>query len=589
MSSIFLTILNLTLNASWLILAVIIARLLLKKAPKWIMCFLWGLVAIRLLCPISIESALSLLPSGKVVPGNIEIVQDPHIDSGVRIIDNAVNPVIERSFAPTIESSANPMQIVVFVASIIWLIGVASMIIYALISFFSLKKRVRGSYILSDSVCECDEVDSPFILGIFRPMIYVPSGYNENTLELVIAHEEAHLKRHDHWWKPLGFALLAVYWFNPLSWVAYILLCRDIETACDEKVIKDKDRNYMAAYSQALLDCSARRRIIAACPLAFGETGVKGRIKGVLSYKKPAFWMIVIAIIVCIVVTVCFMTNPKNRYYDITVRIPAGSKMNTVWFSDEEVSPQSDTLILDTGEFYTGTLIIQAIDGNTDVIEQTSRLQYNKPVTFQVQPGVWYRVGLRMGIDIDDNDLSLKIRVRNAELRIASESNNTLNDQPSTDESGLEIVRTASEETQVEVVPSEDTAVMTYETFNENDEQGPLFFYFESLNPFPVNDPETGLELYVQGSGVCFYDLGDTEYDVNYIWSVFMTLWKSRVSNAIETNGYSDLMSVSNEISEDIASDLQVQLGLRNVSIVIISYTLTEESQTEYDAVFNNR
>ena len=313
MSALFLKILNLTINASWLILAVIAARLLLKKAPRWISCLLWGLVAVRLLCPISLESVLSILPSAKVVPDNIEMVQDPHIDSGVRIIDNAVNPVIEKSFSPDAASSVNPMQVVVFMGSIIWLTGMTVMLLYALISYILLRRKVRASVAMNDRVKECDEVDSPFILGIFRPEIYVPSGINEDTLELVIAHEEAHLKRHDHWWKPFGFVLLAIYWFNPLCWVAYILLCRDIEAACDEKVIKDKDREYMAAYSQALLDCSVNRRIIAACPLAFGETGVKERVKGVLNYKKPAFWVIIVAVIACIVVAICFMTNPAKR------------------------------------------------------------------------------------------------------------------------------------------------------------------------------------------------------------------------------------------------------------------------------------
>ena len=344
MSALFLKILNLSINASWLILAVIAARLLLKKAPRWISCLLWGLVAVRLLCPISLESVLSILPSAKVVPENIEMVQDPHIDSGVRIIDNAVNPVIEKSFSPDAASSVNPMQVVVFMGSIIWLTGMVVMLLYALISYILLRRKVRASVAMNDRVKECDEVDSPFILGIFRPEIYVPSGIDENTLELVIAHEEAHLKRHDHWWKPFGFVLLAVYWFNPLCWVAYILLCRDIEAACDEKVIKDKDREYMAAYSQALLDCSVNRRIIAACPLAFGETGVKERVRGVLNYKKPAFWMIIVAVIACIVVAVCFMTNPKkdepdlsflNYKNSINLLIMDGSMKKVLYYSEE--------------------------------------------------------------------------------------------------------------------------------------------------------------------------------------------------------------------------------------------------------------
>lgn len=441
MRALFLNILNLTINASWLIAAVILARLLLKKAPKWISCLLWGLVALRLLCPVSLTSALSLLPSAKVVPGNIEMVQDPHIDSGVKIIDNAVNPVIERSFSPDVTSSVNPMQVVVSVATFIWLAGVAVMLIYALISFILLKRKVRASVTLGDKLMECDEVDSPFILGIIHPVIYVPSGVNEKTLELVIAHEEAHLKRHDHWWKPLGFALLAVYWFNPLCWAAYILLCRDIEAACDERVIRDKDSEYMAVYSQALLDCSVKRRIISACPLAFGETGVKERVKGVLNYKKPAFWVIIIAVIICVVVTVCFMTNPKRRYYDITVKIPAGSEIDTVWYSDEEVSPKGSTLKLDTGDFYRGVLILQAVDGSEDIVEQTAQLQSNTPVTFQVKPGVWYRIGLRMGLNTGENDISLKVRVNNAEVRIASGSGDASQIQSSTDKSSIEIVR----------------------------------------------------------------------------------------------------------------------------------------------------
>ena len=167
MSTLFLKILNLSINASWLILAVIVARLLLKKAPRWISCLLWGLVAVRLLCPISLESALSILPSAKVVPENIEMVQDPHIDSGVRIIDNAVNPVIEKSFSPDAVSSVNPMQVVVFMGSILWLTGMTVMLLYALISYILLRRKVWASVAVNGRVKECDEVDSPFILGIF--------------------------------------------------------------------------------------------------------------------------------------------------------------------------------------------------------------------------------------------------------------------------------------------------------------------------------------------------------------------------------------------------------------------------------------
>lgn len=312
MSTVFLKILNLTLNASWLIIAVIITRALLRKAPRWISCLLWGFVGVRLICPFSFESALSLLPSGNVVPENIALSQTPRIKSGVVIIDSTVNPVIEKNFTPQITSSVNPMQVVIFVASIIWITGLTLMLLYALISFVMLKRKVAASVAVENGVLMCDEVRSPFILGVFRPVIYVPSTMTDDTIKLVIAHENAHLSRHDHWWKPLGFVLLSVYWFNPLSWLAYILLCRDIEAACDEKVIHDKDREYVVAYSQALLDCSIQRKTIAACPLAFGETGVKERIKGVLNYKKPAFWVIIVAVVACIAVALCFLTEPKE-------------------------------------------------------------------------------------------------------------------------------------------------------------------------------------------------------------------------------------------------------------------------------------
>ena len=246
MSTVFLKILNISLTAGWLILAVIILRLLLKKAPKWIRCLLWALVAIRLLLPFSIESVLSLVPSSEVIPTNIVYEQKPVIDSGIRVVNNAVNPVITETFAPAIGDSVNPLQIVVSVASVVWIAGIAGMLIYALISFLLLKRRVRASVPLnhddekSKRILLCDEIKSPFILGIFKPIIYIPSSLDNETRQFVIAHETAHLKRRDNLWKPLGFLLLSVYWFHPLCWVAYILLCRDIESACDEKVIKDK-------------------------------------------------------------------------------------------------------------------------------------------------------------------------------------------------------------------------------------------------------------------------------------------------------------------------------------------------------------
>ena len=312
MSAIFLKVLNMSITASWLILAVVLTRLILKKAPKWIPCLLWGLVAIRLICPFSFESVLSLIPSSETIPANIAQQHEPAITSGITIVNEVVNPVISRSFTPAPTESANPLQIVIPVAAIIWIAGIVIMLAYALISYLKLKKSVSVCVPVKEGILSCDEVKAPFILGVFRPVIYVPSSMHGETLYHVIRHETAHLERHDHWWKPLGFLLLSVYWFNPLCWIAYILLCRDIEMACDEKVIRDMDRDDMAAYSQALLDCSFPRRRIAACPLAFGEVGVKERVKGVLNYKKPAFWIVLIAVLACVCLAVCLLTDPSS-------------------------------------------------------------------------------------------------------------------------------------------------------------------------------------------------------------------------------------------------------------------------------------
>ena len=313
MSALFLRILNMSITASWLILAVIIARQLLKAAPKWTACLLWGMVALRLICPFSVESAFSLIPSSHTIPSGIAYQNRPSVDTGIAPVNDAVNTVLSASFTPGPGDSANPLQIVIPVAAAVWIAGIFLLLAHALISYLKLRKTVAASLPAGDNVFACDEIDTPFILGIFRPRIYVPSSMKGDLLELVLLHENAHLQRRDYWWKPLGFLLLSVYWFNPLCWIAYILLCRDIEMACDEKVIRNMDRRSMAAYSRAILDCSFPRRQIAACPLAFGEVGVKERVRGVLHYKRPAFWLIIGAVIVCLAVAACFLTDPRQK------------------------------------------------------------------------------------------------------------------------------------------------------------------------------------------------------------------------------------------------------------------------------------
>ena len=314
MASLFLKLLNMSIAASWLILAVVVLRVVLKRAPKWIHCILWALVGIRLLCPFSIESALSLIPSSEPLPPEVvQFAPHPAINSGVTIIDNTVNPVIGKAFAPSPVGGVNPLYVWTYLASIVWFVGVIALVIYAVISYLRLRRVVCEAVRQRDQLYLCDHIQTPFILGVIRPRIYLPSDMNEAQMQSVIAHEQAHLSRHDHWWKPLGWAILTVYWFNPFCWVAYILLCRDIELACDEKVICNMDVEAKKAYSMALLSCSIPRRLISACPLAFGEVGVKERIKGVLNYKKPAFWIVAVAVIACVGAAVCFLTNPKEK------------------------------------------------------------------------------------------------------------------------------------------------------------------------------------------------------------------------------------------------------------------------------------
>ena len=313
MSGIFLKLLNLSISASWLVLVVLALRLVLKRAPKWVNVLLWGMVALRLMLPFSIESALSLIPSAETLsPEVVQFDPAPTITSGVELIDNAVNPSLSESFAAAPLASVNPLYVWTYLAGWVWLIGLAAMLAYALVSYLRLRRRVSASIPLRENIYVCDEVPSPFILGIVHPRIYLPSALDEAQRGSVLSHERAHLARRDHWWKPLGFALLAVYWFNPLLWLAYTLLCRDIELACDERVLRGMDAGQVKDYSSALLACSVPRRMLAACPLAFGEVGVGARVKNALRYKKPAFWVVAASVAVCVVVAVCFLTNPRT-------------------------------------------------------------------------------------------------------------------------------------------------------------------------------------------------------------------------------------------------------------------------------------
>lgn len=321
MGDVFLKLLNMSITAGWLILAVLCIRLFFRKIPRWIICLLWGMVAIRLIFPFSIESAFSLQPSAEpirssaTVEGKV-VTYIPSVDSNIGIVEDSVNSILADAFAYQPSDSIAPLQVFTELAGSACLFGTVALLVLALVSVIKLHLRVREAVRYKENIYICDAVKSPFILGIIKPRVYISSDLNEEDMDYIIAHGRAHLKRKDHLWKPLGYLLLCVYWFNPLCWAAYITLCKDIELACDEKVIKDMSFEDKKEYSRVLLSCATQRRLVYACPLAFGEVGVKERVKSVLNYKKPAFWITTLAVIVCIIVAICFLTNPKKDLED---------------------------------------------------------------------------------------------------------------------------------------------------------------------------------------------------------------------------------------------------------------------------------
>ena len=358
MTTLFLGFLNRSLSAAVLIFAVVLVRLVFKKAPRWLLCVLWALAAVRLVCPVSIESVLSLIPSAEPVQPEIVYSAAPAITSGIPAVDAIVNPPLQAAFTPSPAQSANPLQILTWIAAWVWLGGCAVLVLYAVVSALRLRLRVRTAVRLEGNVFQSEFVPSPFILGVLRPRIYLPFSLEPGAQDMVLAHERAHLKRGDQLWKPLGFLLLTAYWFNPVCWLAYVLFCRDIEAACDEKVVRELGDGCKAAYSRALLQCSVPRRMITACPLAFGETGVKGRIKSVLNYKKPAFWLVLAAVVVSITVAVCFLTDPKQDTEQTEEEPPVSSAVDGP-AEDDSAPPTS--MVFSSLEDYADYLIGQTI------------------------------------------------------------------------------------------------------------------------------------------------------------------------------------------------------------------------------------
>lgn len=426
MGDIFLKLLNMSITASWLILAVLGIRLLFRKIPKWITCLLWGVVAIRLIFPLSIESAFSLQLSAEpirtstMVEGEL-IPYVPSVDSNIGVVENTVNPLLAEAFAYQETESVAPLQVFIGIAGSVWLSGMVVLLIFALVSMIKLRLRVREAVRYKENIYICDAVKSPFILGIIKPRIYLSSALSEEEMDYIIAHERAHLKRKDHLWKPFGYLLLCIYWFYPLCWIAYIMLCKDIELACDEKVIKDMSFGDKKEYSRVLLFCATQRHLVMACPLAFGEVGVKERVKTVLNYKKPTFWITIAAIVVCAIVAICFLTNPAKEY-QIRITIPAGSETG-FYYSDEEICPKRNTLTIAKGGHLgdTEVILLPVEVKEENAYDEPIYITAVAPAKMDVEKGAWFKIGVNMQNPTAE-DIDVYVMVRGVEVRIASKT-----------------------------------------------------------------------------------------------------------------------------------------------------------------------
>ncbi len=419
MTEIFLELLNKSIAASWLMLAIITLRLFLKKAPSWLFCMLWLMLAIRLIFPDFVESSLSLIPRAEVFHSDgIVDVQNTMIGNKPTVIHNIQYPAVDGMAVP--KGQTNSLHMWLEWAAIAWIAGMIVFIVYALLKLWRIYSPLQEAVPLHDSIWICDAVHSPFILGLIKPRIYLSSSMEKDQIPYVLAHEQAHLQRKDHWWKLLGYLILIVYWFHPLVWISYKLFCTDLELACDEKVIRNMNIEDKKAYSHALVACSAHNKRIMAYPLSFGEIGIKQRVRAVLQYKKPAFWMIVVAAIVCVIVGVCFLTNPPQDAFDIKIVIPAESK-DAIYYSEMEISPNKNSIHLLSGqELGDVEVLLQPIEvKEEDAYNEPIYLTSGSSTKVDVEKGAWFRIGVVLN-NPTSQDRVIYIRVEQVTVRIAS-------------------------------------------------------------------------------------------------------------------------------------------------------------------------
>lgn len=399
----FLSVLNMSIAASWLVLALFALRFLLKNAPKAAALVLWAMAGLRLVLPFSIKSMLSLIPSAETVPQEILYSQMPNIRSGIAALNAYVNPALETSLAPQIGASVNPAQIVIGTAAAIWLSGMAAMLLHGAAGYLRLRGRVASGVRLSGNIYQSEAVAAPFVLGLFHPRIYIPFRMDEDNLSHVLAHEQAHIRHFDHWWKPIGFAVLTLHWFNPLVWLAFILFCRDVELACDERVIKELSGEAKKAYLAALIGLNESKSYPAVCPLAFSETGIKGRVKRILRYKKPSFWIILASLLCCAALAVFFLTSPKVKAGTLPRKSAASGLPIGVYAFEENIytSPLSSFLALEgTGLLYcVGETFFATMDEvSHEIKSETTFFEWNVE---EIAADVWESDGSLFSPSID--------------------------------------------------------------------------------------------------------------------------------------------------------------------------------------------
>lgn len=447
MGTIIFKVMEMSIAALLLIVAVVLIRIPLRKAPKWFMGILWAIVALRLIVPVQVTAHVGFMPDfGDIVTacfdGEKEAQDGPvSVSSGIyesvgytkSLADEATETTAEvvparENVTEDVTDSQKSVGVPVYL-QVIWVIGFVGILGYAVISYLSIKKKTAASikYFSGDNVYVCDDIETPFVFGVFKPSIYMPSGLDCRTIKNVIAHEKTHIKRLDHLRKQFGFLVLAIHWFNPLVWLAYALFCRDIELACDERVVSRMNLSQKRSYANSLLSCSTQRRMVLAYPLAFGEVGVVTRVKQIFNYKKPTAWLVTALVIICGVLSTCSFTKAADKKVQQIAPIPL------VELKDVEVKVSEDNVNADvTTSVVVGT---EAVKVSGSIFDQENQIEVeastngatNLPYNSDIQrnaANVPNSNGDNSIVEVKDNNEEVKVQVSEQSVNVSVKDGN---------------------------------------------------------------------------------------------------------------------------------------------------------------------